>query len=72
MPLIYMCVCVCVLCMYIYTPDYIYDYLLSKNANGVCVFRMEGWPTDIGASLIIVTGIIYINSGFSEHYRGRE
>lgn len=53
-------------------PDYIYDYLLSENANGVCVFKMEGWPTDIGASLIIVTSIIYINSGFSEYYRGRE
>ena len=57
--------------MYIYIPDYIYDYLLSKNANGVCVFRMERWPTDIGAALIIVTSIIYINSDFSEYYRER-
>lgn len=57
--------------MYIYT-QIIYDYLLSKNANGVCVFRMKRWPTDIETSLIIVTSIIYINSGFSEHYRGRE
>ena len=68
--------CVCVLCVYIYIyiyiPDYIYDYLPSKNASGVCVFKMEGWPTDIGASLIIVTSIIYINSCFSEYYRERE
>ena len=66
-----MCVCVCVCCVCIYIPDYIYDYLLSKNANGVCVFRMERWPTDIGAALIIVTSIIYINSDFSEYYRER-